>query len=80
MDASTIARKRKSEPLTEAELNALKRYRTGFSTEVDCAISIGIDRVVLGRVILVGSGSPATIKKIRKALKKVLAQDAGTVR
>lgn len=77
MDASTIGRKRKSEPLTEVELNALKQHRGRFSTEVDCAVSIGIDRVVLGRVILVGSGSPETIKKIRKALKKVLVQDAG---
>jgi len=70
MDRSTIARKRKSEPLNEVELAALKAYRAEFSTEVDCAVSIGIDRVVLGRVILVGSGSPVTIKKVRKALKK----------
>lgn len=68
MDASTIARKRKSEPLTKRELKALKTYRTRFSTEVDCALSIGIDRLVLGRVILVGSGSPETIAKIRKVL------------
>lgn len=68
MDASTTARKRKSEPLSKGELKALKAYRKGFSTEVDCAISIGIDRLVLGRVMLVGSGSPETIDKIKKVL------------
>ncbi|HEY4288214.1 MAG TPA: hypothetical protein VGN00_14010 [Puia sp.] len=73
MDANTIVRKRKSERLTEAELQILKGYRAGFQTEVDCAISIGIDRTVLGRVILAGSGSPETIEKVRK----VLQQDAG---
>lgn len=76
MDASTSARKRKSEPLTVAELEALKAYRSGFKTEVDCAISIGIDRIVLNRVLLVSSGSPASIKKIRKVLAKKVASVA----
>lgn len=70
MDSSTSARKRKSEPLTAVELETLKAYRSGFKTEVDCAISIGVDRIVVNRVILVGSGSPISIKKIRKALRK----------
>jgi len=68
MDASTIARKRKSEPLTKAELKALKAYRKGYSTDVDCAISIGIDRLVLNRIMLVGSGAPDSILKVRKVL------------
>lgn len=76
MDASQTARKRKSEPLTEAELASLKAYRARFTTEVGCAISLKVDRIVLNRVLLVGSGSPDNIKKIRK----VLAKDAGTVR
>jgi hypothetical protein len=74
MDANTTVRKRKSELLTEAELQALKDYRAGFHTEVDCAIAIGIDRTVLNRVILASSGSPETIRKIRQ----VLPQDVGT--
>lgn len=70
MNGQTTAKKRKSEPLSADDLSALKAYRTGFTTEVECAISIGIDRLVLNRVQLVGSGSPDSIKKIRKALVK----------
>lgn len=61
-------RKRKSVKLTKPELSALKLYRKKYNTSVECAISIGIDRVVLDRVILVGSGSPETITKIRAIL------------
>jgi len=61
-------KKPKSVPLTKDELKALKRYRKGFETEVDCAVSIGIDRLVLNRVMLVGSGSPDTIEKIKATL------------
>jgi len=75
MNASTMTRKRKSEALTEAEHAALKQYRTGFNTEVECAISIGIDRVVLNRVLAIGSGSPDTIKKVRKVLVPALTKE-----
>lgn len=71
MLSNTITRNRKSEPLAEAEQNALKLYRERFTTEVDCAASIGIDRLVLNRVMMVGSGSPVTIKKIKKVLQKI---------
>lgn len=68
MSTYTITRSRKSEKLTAEEKKALKQYRKGFDTEVDCAVSIGIDRLVLNRVLLIGSASPATIEKIRVAL------------
>lgn len=55
--------------LTTKELAALKQYREGFVTEVDCAISIGIDRNVLNRIATFGSGSPESIEKIKSALK-----------
>jgi len=71
MNASTMTRKRKSEALTEAQHAALKTYRTGYNTEVECALSIGIDRVVLNRVLAIGSGSPDTIKKIKKVLARL---------
>jgi hypothetical protein len=61
-------RKKKSEKLARPEHAALKQYRKKFDTEVDCAISLGIDRVVLNRVILKGSGAPDTIAKIRAIL------------
>lgn len=60
--------KRKSVKLTKEEHKALKEYRKGFNTEVECAISIQIDRLVLNRVLLVGSGSPETIEKIKAVL------------
>lgn len=68
MSTYTITRSRKSEKLTAEEKKALKQYRKGFDTEVDCAVSIGIDRLVLNRVLLIGSASPATIEKIRAVL------------
>lgn len=67
---TATTRKRKSEPLTKDEYTALKQYRKTFHTEIDCAEAIGISREVLGRVLLVGSGSPETIEKIRAAINK----------
>jgi predicted DNA-binding protein (UPF0251 family) len=55
--------------LTTKELTALKQYREGFVTEVECALSIGIDRNVLNRIMGFGSGSPDKVEKIRAALK-----------
>lgn len=60
--------KRKSVKLTPAEHKALKQYRKQFNTEVECALSIRIDRLVLNRVLMVGSGSPETIEKIKAVL------------
>lgn len=68
MSTYTITKSRKSERLTAEEKKALKQFRKGFTTEVDCAVAIGIDRLVLNRVLLIGSASPATITKIRAAL------------
>lgn len=68
MSTYTVRKTRKSEKLTAEERKALKQYRKGFDTEVDCAISIGIDRLVLNRVLLIGSASPATVEKIRTAI------------
>lgn len=63
-----ITTSRKSEKLTAEERKALKQYRKGYDTEVECAVSIGIDRLVLNRVLLIGSASPATVGKIRAVL------------
>lgn len=68
MSTYTVTKTRKSEKLTAEERKALKQYRKGFDTEVDCAVSIGIDRLVLNRVLLIGSASPATVEKIRTAI------------
>jgi hypothetical protein len=65
---TATTRKRKSEPLSKAEHSSLKQYRKKFYTTQDCADTIGISREVLDRVILVGSGSPETIAKVRAVL------------
>lgn len=67
MTAQTTPR-RKSIRLTPDELKALKAYRKHFNTEVECAEAIDIKRETLGRVFLVGSGSPVTVGKIRLAI------------
>lgn len=76
MNAPTSAKQKRSVALTDREHSSLKAYRERFSTEVDCALSIGVDRLVLNRVILVGSGAPVSIKKIKKALQR----DAGRIK
>jgi hypothetical protein len=63
-----ITSKRKSEALTKDEFTALKQFAKGFRTVVECAEAIGISRVVLDRILIVGSGSPETVEKIRAAL------------
>jgi hypothetical protein len=64
--------------LTAKEKAALKQYREGFSTEVECAISIGIDRNVLNRISTFGSGSPDKVKKIRDAIAGLMKALATT--
>lgn len=63
-----ITSKRKSEALTKDEFTALKQFAKGFRTAVECAEVIGISRVVLDRILIVGSGSPETVEKIRTAI------------
>jgi len=75
MNGSTTAKSKRSEPLTAEEIEALKTYRAGFQTEVECALSIGIDRLVLNRIQLVGSGSPAKIKKVRRVLRRIVGTE-----
>jgi hypothetical protein len=64
-------KKRKSVPLTREELKSLREYRNGFDSEVACALSLGVDRLVLNRVMLVGSGSQDYIKKIRRKISRL---------
>lgn len=61
---------KRSESLSDSELLALKEYRKGYSTDVACAASLGLDRNVLTRVILVGSGRPESISKIRDVINR----------
>jgi hypothetical protein len=60
---------KRSIKLTQDEKRRLNKYYKSFTTEVDCALSIGIDRNVLARVRQVGSGSEHTVSRIREALQ-----------
>lgn len=62
--------------LTAKEKAALKQYREGFVTEVECALSIGIDRNVLNRISTFGSGSPDKIEKIKAAIAELVDSSA----
>lgn len=62
--------------LTAKEKTALKQYRERFNTEVECALSIGIDRNVLNRISTFGSGSPDKVNKIKTAIAELLADPA----
>lgn len=61
-------KRRKSVLLTKEEHKALKDFRKSFITGVECAEAIEIDPSVLQRILLVGSGSPRNISKIKAIL------------
>lgn len=61
-------KRRKSVLLTKEEIRALKDFKKPFNTDIECAEALGIDRAVMLRILLVGSGSPENIEKIRVAL------------
>lgn len=63
--ASEYVRERRSVKLTKEEHKALKVFRKTFDTLTECAMAFPIDRTVLGKVLLSGSGAPKTIEIIR---------------
>jgi len=64
-------KKKKSVLLSPDEMKKLKKYRKPFHTDVDFAADMGIGRATILRVLLLGSGSEATIKKVREKLSTV---------
>lgn len=78
MPETTTARLRnpRSVSLTKEELKALKQYRKKFKSNTDCAISLGLDRVVFDRVILVGSASFQTVQRIRGVFVNLLEENS----
>lgn len=70
MNTMVSDRIRKSEKLTTEEYRALVKWVNAQPTKVDAAFIIGISREVLDRVLVVRSGSPATIEKVRAVLPK----------
>jgi hypothetical protein len=67
--ATEYVRRRRSVKLTKQEHKALKAFRKTFDTLTDCAMAFPIDRTVLGKVLLSGSGAPETIDRIRTIIK-----------
>ena len=65
-----IAPPKRSIKLSQDEKRALRNFYKSFTTEVECALAIGIDRNVLFRVRKIGSGSENTITKIRETLNR----------
>jgi len=61
-------RKRKSEKLTKPEHRAFINWVKNQDTKIDAAHALGIHRVSLDRIYIIGSGSPETIGKIRNVL------------
>ncbi len=51
-------------------LDWLRSHRNQFKTEVAFASSIGVDRMVANRILLVGSCSPRSLKAITKSFNK----------
>lgn len=59
---------KKSAPLTKEEHKKLIKYRKNFGSELMCAEAIGIGRSALNRILIVGSGHPDNIEKIKTML------------
>lgn len=66
----------KSERLSDEELQFLRDRRAASKTAVEAATSLGIDRSVFERVLMVGSGRPDKVAIIRKAYKASLITTA----
>jgi len=58
----------KSVKLERTHIKKLGKLVKSSNSLVDAARKIGIKRQVLGQVLLKGSASPATIKKIKSAI------------
>ncbi|MHA4807176.1 hypothetical protein ACX0G9_03675 [Flavitalea flava] len=68
MTAITTDRIRKSVSLNSEEYRDLVKWVKAKPTKIDAAIDLGITRQTLDRILIVKSGSPATMEKIKKAL------------
>lgn len=61
----------KSVKLSKTELNTLLDVRSTSNSDTALSKDFNIDRVSLVRIITVGSGSEANIKKIRRKLSRL---------
>ncbi|MEO9145065.1 MAG: hypothetical protein ABI237_05860 [Ginsengibacter sp.] len=63
-------RRRNSEALTPEEYRKFKAYVKSFRFKIDCMEALNTTMPTLDRIILGGSGRPASIAKIREAINK----------
>lgn len=68
--AVKLLKKPKSASLTESEVAQLKQLKDEYKTQTALALDLGVDRTVITRMILSGSGHPDYVEKIRKGLAK----------
>lgn len=64
MLTQTIERPRKSVPLTDEQHAAFEKWVQSQGTKVDAALSLGVQRGTLDRIMAFKSGSPETISRI----------------
>lgn len=61
--------------LTDSEFIRLSKYVDGFKTMTEPANNLGIDRMVLWRLMKIGTASEKSIIQIRKSLQNINAND-----
>lgn len=66
--SSAILRTARSEKLTSGEWRRLQSWFKKQRTDEDAAVAVDMNRGSLTRIILVGSGHPNNIKKIRAVI------------
>lgn len=66
---SNNKKNKRTEPLTEKELELLKKLSKSATTFSDFAHDVRVERSSLTYTIMRGSAAPITIKKIRKFLE-----------
>ena len=63
-----IKKARKSVPLTERQMLMLKRFVARFEKQTQAAVSLGVDRNVLNRLLVYGTAHESTVNTILKNL------------
>jgi hypothetical protein len=59
-------RKRKSEQMTPEERRAFRKWVGEQPTKIDAAAALPVSIGTLDRLLILGSGSPETIQKVRE--------------
>lgn len=66
----TRERVKRSVKLSIEVANSLKHFVDNQPTKIDAAEALGISRVTLDRIMIIGSGKPETVEKITTFLQQ----------